>query len=209
MKKIRLTFEYRLKAILWMTIGSLAVLAFSLVMNQFNQTPTPQPKQAVSNFQVERIEPPKPKPKPKPEPKPKPKSSPKAPPPSIGSQLGGLDMGLGFDMSLGNDDALLGDTSDVVMSSEAVDVAPKATTQTAMNYPKAALRDKISGYVLLNVLIDTKGEVERVSIEESVPEGVFDDAARSGVSNWKFQPALYKGEKVKVWAKQKIRFSLD
>ncbi len=204
------THEKRLKAILWMIIGGMAVLAFSLLMNQFVTTPEPAKKEASASFEVQKVTKPKPKPKPKKKPKSKPKKSQKAPPPSIGSQLSGIDMGLNFDMGLNDtDDALLGNTSDVVMSADSVDTPPKATERAAMEYPKAALREKVSGYVVMNILVNKDGEVERVKILESVPEGVFDESARAGIGSWKFQPALYQGKKVNVWAKQKIRFSLD
>jgi protein TonB len=78
-----------------------------------------------------------------------------------------------------------------------------------MEYPRAALKKKISGYVLFNLLIDTNGNIERVNILESQPEGLFEDVARAGIENWKFKAALYQGKKVKVWAKQKISFNLD
>ncbi|MEA2098888.1 MAG: energy transducer TonB, partial [Campylobacterota bacterium] len=41
----------------------------------------------------------------------------------------------------------------------------------------------------------------------SNPEGVFDNTAINGVRGWRFTPAKYKGNPVKVWAKQKISFN--
>ena len=43
---------------------------------------------------------------------------------------------------------------------------------------------------------------------ETSPPGVFDDVAAQGVQGWKFEPASYKGEAVRVWATQKVRFDL-
>jgi protein TonB len=50
--------------------------------------------------------------------------------------------------------------------------------------------------------------VEKVKVLESSPPGVFDDVAAQGVQGWKFEPASYKGEAVRVWATQKVRFDL-
>jgi protein TonB len=51
--------------------------------------------------------------------------------------------------------------------------------------------------------------VEKVKVLESQPAGVFDEVAVSGVQTWKFEPASYKGENVRVWAKQRVRFDLS
>lgn len=57
--------------------------------------------------------------------------------------------------------------------------------------------------------MDTDGSVRQTQVLESSPSGVFDDAALQGVRSWQFEPAKYKGDSVRVWAKQKIRFDLS
>ena len=106
-------------------------------------------------------------------------------------------------------DDLLGDMSDVVMTGDTVDDPPRPTQQTPVEYPRDAKSKGITGYVTLNLLISTQGNVERVKLLESYPQGVFDEAATSTVGSWKFNPAMYQGKPVKVWAKQKIRFDLN
>jgi protein TonB len=111
---------------------------------------------------------------------------------------------------MGMDDSLLGDVgNDVVMTGESVDVAPKPAQRSAMEYPKAARKSGVTGYVLMNLLIDKTGQVEKVKVLQSEPAGVFDEVAKAGVQGWQFTPAQYKGQPVKVWAKQKIRFDLQ
>ena len=44
---------------------------------------------------------------------------------------------------------------------------------------------------------------------ESYPEGVFDEVAIQGINQWKFEPAMYQGQAVRAWAKQRIRFDLS
>jgi protein TonB len=46
-------------------------------------------------------------------------------------------------------------------------------------------------------------------VVESYPEGVFDDVAVQGVSQWQFEPASYQGKAVRSWAKQRVRFDLS
>ena len=60
----------------------------------------------------------------------------------------------------------------------------------------------------LRVLIGKSGRVEKVKVVDASPDGVFDEAAVSAVRTWQFEPALYRGEKVRVWAKQVVRFNL-
>jgi protein TonB len=43
---------------------------------------------------------------------------------------------------------------------------------------------------------------------EASPPGVFDDVAVAGVQTWRFEPAQYRGEAVRVWATQRVRFDL-
>ncbi len=204
--------SYRLKAILWMVFGSLLIFSSIVIMNQ-SDTPEKKEVKKTASFDVQQA--PKTKPKPKPKPKPQPKkqaSAPKAPMPVIGSAIAGLDLGLP-DFSLDGmgqiGDGLLGDMSNVVMTEDSVDDPPKPSERTPVEYPAQARSKGITGYVTLNLLISTQGSVEQVKLLESYPEGVFDDAATGTVKNWKFDPAMYQGKPVKVWAKQKIRFDLN
>ena len=136
-----------------------------------------------------------------------------APTPLLGldSSLSGLDFGLpAFDSSeLDLGAGLLGDSGDVVMTDDSVDQAPRPILQTPMTYPNRAKAQGITGYVLLSVLISPTGQVEKVKVLEAQPAGVFDDVAIAGVQGWKFEPATYKGEHVRVWARQGVRFDLS
>jgi len=48
-----------------------------------------------------------------------------------------------------------------------------------------------------------------MTVIESYPEGVFDEAAMQGVNQWKFSPAMYQGKAVRAWARQRVRFDLS
>jgi protein TonB len=149
----------------------------------------------------------------KPEPKPEPKQTEanNNPLPNIGSMLGGIAMNIP-ELSFGN---LFQDASSLLdqagddngMNDGSVDIPPKVVSRTEMEYPSSALKEGTGGYVVVNLLIDTDGNVEMVKVLESQPSGVFDEAATRGVKDWKFAPAKSKGKPVKMWAKQKIKFN--
>ena len=202
-----------LKAIAWMIFGLFFVFGLVIYMNAKGGVSEPKVKKQSMEFETQKVVKPKPKPKPKPKKKPK-RSKPKrtAPSPTVDSSLSGIDTGLDAFMAedMNMDDALLGDVGkNMIMSEDSVDVAPVPSERSAMAYPKKARQAGISGYVLMNLLINKDGAVEKVKILESQPANVFDDTASNGVKTWRFKPAQYKGEAVKVWAKQKVRFDLQ
>ena len=152
------------------------------------------------------------KPKPKPKPKPK-KAPPKAPLPNLSASLSGIAMDIpefATDSIGGDATDLLDEISeDTVMTGNTVDVKPKVLSRSQMEYPPSAMKKRIKGYVIVNVLIDKQGSVETAQVLEAFPAGVFDAVALNGVRSWRFSPAKYKGQAVKVWAKQKVRFDFN
>lgn len=201
-----------LKAFVWMVFGLFFVFGTAIVMNKDSDINTSSPKDGSAAFEVKKIPKKEPKQKTKPKPKQEPQKAQKAAPaPSLSSSLGGIDTGLESFMTsdFSQEDSLLGEVDkNVVMSEDSVDEPPKALKRVTMEYPKQAKKMGISGYVLMNLLIGKEGEVESVKVLESEPAGMFDDVAVEGIRAWKFKPASYKGEAVKVWVKQKIRFDL-
>ena len=145
--------------------------------------------------------------------KPKTKTSKKLSPPAVALDLalGGLDIGLGgFNANeIGEVDAsLLGDMGNVVMTSDMVDVVPRAKFKTVVEYPARAKAKEIEGFVTMSILINTDGKIDTVKIIESEPAGIFDKSVLRTIKKWVFEPARYKGEAVKTWANQTIRFEL-
>jgi protein TonB len=205
--------QNHLKAFVWMLFGIFFVFNIVWLMNSESAPENQTKKKETTSFEIAKVSKPKPEPKPKPKPKPEPaKAKRSSAAPSLSSTLSGIDTGLdafmSSDMKMG--DSLLGDVNkNVVMSEESVDEAPKATHRAAMEYPSKARKSGITGYVLMNILVDQDGSVLKAKVLESDPAGVFDDVAMAGVKEWKFRPAQYQGQAVKVWAKQKISFNLQ
>ncbi len=210
---MELARDPRLVGVLTAIGGLLMVLSLIVFMNTQLARPDEGDGQAFSSIEVVKKEkPPQPEPVRKPEP-PKRKPARSAPTPLLGldSGLAGLSFGLpAFDASeLDLGTGLLGEGKDVVMTDDTVDVQPRPIVQTPMRYPPRAKATGVTGYVLMSVLIGPTGQVEKVKVLESEPAGVFDDVAVGGVQTWKFEPASYRGENVRVWAKQRVRFDLS
>lgn len=196
-----------------MVLGSTVVFGTVLVINKYAESPfqTEVNRTASIDFQKKEKPPAKKTVKKKKPPKKRTNRTPPTPLVGLNSSLGGLDLGLpGFEAEdLGNlTNSLLGDSDSVVMTDDAVDNAPRPVTQTPMQYPARAKVKGITGYVVLTLLISPTGDVERVKLLESSPAGLFDDVAVAGVRTWKFEPATYQGESVRVWAKQRVSFEL-
>ncbi len=196
-----------------MLLGPVVVFGIVLLMNRFIDDFDKAPAQPVAEMEIIKQEKPKPqKQVEKVKPKPRPRASRPAPPISgLDSSLSGIDMsllGFGNDMA-GIDETLLGKTEASVMTEDSVDTQPQPKTRGRFIYPKSAKKRGVQGFVVLSLLIDVDGSVDKVQVLESSPVGVFDEAAVAGIKSWRFAPAQYQGAPVKAWAKQNIRFSLE
>ncbi len=201
-------------AFIFMLLGPLFVFGLMLAMNQYMGNIKQAPVQEVTQISMAKEIKQQPKKKiKKAEPK-KQLSRAQAPAPfkGLSTSLSGIDLGLfGFDDGQMEhlDDGLLGNTSNAVMTADLVDVPPRPVSTGSFRYPPAAKKNGVKGYVVLSVLVAEDGSVNQVQVLESNPSGVFDSAALQGIRAWQFEPAKYKGDVVKVWAKQKIRFDLS
>ena len=201
-----------LNALLWMAVGSLSIFLSLLFINQSAVPDKPEKQTYSTSFEVKQIAKPKPKKVVKKR-RPRKSRAPVNPAPMVNldTALSGIDFGLpAFSLDdMGEvDESLLGDTRNVVMTSDMVDVAPRARKRAPLDYPPRAKHKEIEGYVVLSLLIGTDGRVQKAKVIESSPPEVFDDAALRSVRSWVFEPARYKGQAVETWANQTIRFDL-
>jgi protein TonB len=202
-------------AMSFMLVGAAVVLSTLVFINRLSQAPDKDELLAQSQVNFERKQKPKEQVKPKPKPKPKPRKPVRSPPnplAGLGSNLSGINFGLpGFDAQdlAGLNDELTGAGEGLVMTDDTVDQPPQAVYQSPMQYPARAKAKGVRGYVVLSLLIGVTGEIEQIKVVESVPEGVFDETALTGVSQWQFEPAQYQGKSVRAWAKQRVRFDLS
>ncbi len=209
----------RFRRLAWATTfmlgGSILVVGTVVLINLFSDSLEDTRAEAGSQIALERKKPPPEQQVQKPKPKPKPKRARRAPPnplAGLNTNLSGVDMGLpGFsaDDMLGMEGDLLGGDSGLVMTDDTVDQPPRAAYQAPMTYPPRARAKGVEGYVIFSLLIGITGEIEQLKVIESYPEGIFDEAATQGINQWQFEPAMYQGQAVRAWAKQRIRFDLS
>lgn len=75
-------------------------------------------------------------------------------------------------------------------------------------YPASSRRAKETGTVLLHVLINANGQVEKLSILESSGFDALDRAALAAVQDWRFSPATNNGRAIQANVKLPIVFVL-
>jgi protein TonB len=85
--------------------------------------------------------------------------------------------------------------------------ALKRTRFIEPTYPAAALARKVSGWVDLEFTVQKDGTVANIQIVNAQPGGMFDDAARSALSRWRFEPVQRDGATVEQRAKMRLRFN--
>jgi periplasmic protein TonB len=73
-------------------------------------------------------------------------------------------------------------------------------------YPRAALRRRLKGRVIVRLLIDEEGLVKEATVLKVVGPASFAEAVKDVVDNWRFDPAWDKGRFVAVWALKTIQF---
>lgn len=79
----------------------------------------------------------------------------------------------------------------------------------APDYPRAALRARTQGTVLLQVLVDVDGKPLRVDVQDSSGDRRLDAAAREQVlRHWRFRPAMRDGHAVQAIGLVPIAFNL-
>jgi len=56
------------------------------------------------------------------------------------------------------------------------------------DYPRSAYNNGRQGWTVIKLDVSAAGETENVKVENSVPGGAFDGAARQAVKDWLFEP---------------------
>lgn len=88
----------------------------------------------------------------------------------------------------------------------AVEQKPRVIKRVTPVYPELAKKVGAEGLVVVKVLINTKGDVEKVKVIKSNP--LLDETAITAVRQFKFQPGKQRDRYVKVWMSIPFRFRL-
>jgi protein TonB len=70
-----------------------------------------------------------------------------------------------------------------------------------------ARRARVTGKVILQAVINERGDVVDVKVLKSHP--LLDDSAISAVKRWKYKPATLEGKPVAVYFTVVVNFTLD
>jgi protein TonB len=86
---------------------------------------------------------------------------------------------------------------DAYYSASEVDVRAQPANDVALVYPWVEYKLRVSGVVQLTLLINERGGLDKVTVIDAKPPGVFEDAALEAVNKLQFTPALKNGQPVK------------
>ena len=75
-------------------------------------------------------------------------------------------------------------------------------------YPRNAQRDRIEGFVVMEVTINPDGTVRSARPIKAQPRGVFETAAMQSILKWKFKPKVVDGKGVESKGIQQIDFKM-
>lgn len=78
-----------------------------------------------------------------------------------------------------------------------VDVRAEPLNDPPLVYPQRAYQARTRGTVTLRILVNERGGVDEVSVVESAPRGVFEEAALDAARSLQFSPAMRFGRTVK------------
>ena len=89
-------------------------------------------------------------------------------------------------------------------------VRPEIKSRANPLYPKMAVAKKVEGTVILRILVSEKGEAADVQVLRQAGGSMgLNEAAVKAAKQWKFQPAVKEGKRVKVWMTYPIVFKLQ
>lgn len=83
------------------------------------------------------------------------------------------------------------------------------TRRVAPEYPEAATRKGIEGYVDVHFTITPQGSVTNVSVVDADPADVFDHAAMDAVRRWHYEPKVVDGQPVESQSQVHLQFKLN
>jgi protein TonB len=95
---------------------------------------------------------------------------------------------------------------DAIFTLAELDQKPRPVFQATPVYPMELRQRKVEGNVYVLFVVDQQGRVTNPTIEKS-SHGAFEKPALDAVRQWKFEPAVRNGQKVRCKMRAPIRFS--
>ncbi len=89
---------------------------------------------------------------------------------------------------------------------DVADTMPVSLKHQAPAYSLAAKQLRLSGTVIMNVLVNDRGTVDQVVLVRGVPGADLNDSAMAAAKTWTYRPATKDGVPVKVWKSEQVVF---
>jgi protein TonB len=126
---------------------------------------------------------------------------------SLDGMAGGIPGGVVGGVPGGIVGGVVGGTGRDLPKFPAPDVGPSPLAMPQPSYTRQAIRDNVTGTVVLRVVIDEQGKVQVLKVLRSIPE-LDDEAIRVVESRWRFHPATKNGRPVPTLSDLVVRFNL-
>jgi protein TonB len=85
---------------------------------------------------------------------------------------------------------------------------PELIKMVTPDYPEMARQAGVEGKVVLQIVVDEKGNVIEAVVILAQPPTLFDDAAIAAILQWKFKPAKQRDRPIAVRMGQEMKFTL-
>ncbi|MFI5198024.1 MAG: TonB family protein [Thermoanaerobaculia bacterium] len=94
-----------------------------------------------------------------------------------------------------------------LVDTELLDTPPVAVKEVHPQPTRAALQRRVSGTVILRILVGANGAPERVEIvRDTNPNVGLGDVSKAALEQWRWKPATKDGHKVKTWIVVQVPF---
>ncbi|HKI00638.1 MAG TPA: TonB family protein, partial [Thermoanaerobaculia bacterium] len=87
-------------------------------------------------------------------------------------------------------------------------IKPQVVHQVQPRYTEAARRAGVQGSVIVEAIIDEKGNVDNVRVLRGLPMGL-DKSAIEAIQQWRFTPATMSNRPVKVYFTLTVNFTIQ
>ncbi len=92
---------------------------------------------------------------------------------------------------------------------EELDEKPQLKESVTPEYPEEARKKGLTGMVVVEVVLNQAGKVEKAQVQESSGYALLDEAAKTAAMRFEFSPAKKDGKTVKCKMKIPFKFALD
>ena len=74
-------------------------------------------------------------------------------------------------------------------------------------YPEEARKRNIEGRVMFQIVVDENGRVVEAHVISAIPPGIFEEAAREAIMQWRYRPAKIRDRPVRIRMNTPVEFS--